>query len=214
MKQHNTKSLDKALKTHYESKSLSNSQLDNLMAMQTAADDSLLTRLKAGFKASLFGEFVSNIKGYRYAFYATACLLLMTLVVSFSLLNRAPLSERVMQEIAYNHQQEMPIEITSNSLINIGNYLNKLEFPLIKSSFLDNDKWQLLGGRYCSINGKLAAQLKVKNVEDNKVYTLYQAAISTDITKTLGATKEQAIEGVKVSIWQEKGLLLGLAHSN
>lgn len=202
MKQPNIKTLDKALQTHYDSKSLSSNQLDNLMAMQVTTDDSLLTR------------FLSDFRGYRYAFYSTACLLFLTLIISFSLLNRPPLTERIMQEIAYNHQQEMPIEIASNSLINIGEYLNKLEFPLISSNTLNHQKWQLLGGRYCSINGKLAAQLKVKNLQDNKTYTLYQAAIGSDITKVLGADKEQAIEGINVSIWQEKGLLLGLAHSS
>ncbi|PWQ97538.1 hypothetical protein [Leucothrix arctica] len=202
MKHSQKNTLDKALKTHYEAKSLSADQLDTLMTMQATAEENLLTRL------------LKDFRGYRYAFYATACLLLMTLVVSFSLLNRPPLAERIMHEIAYNHQQEMPIEIASNSLISIGEYLNKLKFPLINSSSLSPQNWQLLGGRYCSINGKLAAQLKVKNLQDNKTYTLYQAAVGSDISKVLTAAKEQAIEGITVSIWQEKGLLLGLAHSN
>ena len=214
MKQPHTQSLNDALKTHYESKSLSSDQLDKLIAMQTAADDSFIARLKTKFKASTLGRYTTDFKSYRYAFYTTTCLLLMTLVVSFSLLNRGPLSDRIMQEIAYNHQQEMPTEISSNSLIKIGDYLNKLTFPLIDSDAMTTQKWQILGGRYCSINGKLAAQLKVKNLEDSKTYTLYQAALGTDISKVLASTKEQAIEGVSVSIWQEKGLLLGLAHSN
>ena len=202
MKHQNTKSLDKALKTHYEDKSLSTNQLDELIGMQQAADENLLTR------------FLTEVKGYRYAFYATACLLLMTLVVSFNLINRAPLSERVMHEIAYNHQKEMPTEVTSSSLANISNYLDKLEFPLIASNTLNNNNWELLGGRYCSINGKLAAQLKVKNLQDSKTYTFYQAALGSDISKVVHDKQAQAIEGVNVSIWQEKGLLLGLAHSN
>ena len=201
MKQPDTKSLDEALKTHYESKSLSTDQLDQLMTMQTTQCVRLLDR------------FLADFKSYRYAFYGTACLLMLTLVVSFNLLNRPPLTDRIMHEIAYNHQKEMPIEIASNSLINIGDYLNKLEFPLISSNTLNKRDWQLLGGRYCSINGKLAAQLKIKNLNDDKTYTLYQAAIGGNIEQVLGTDREQMIKGINVSIWQEKGLLLGLAHS-
>ncbi|MGB1311228.1 MAG: hypothetical protein ACPG47_08450 [Leucothrix sp.] len=198
MSQRNSKPIDEALKKHYASKSLSDRQLEQLMGMQEA----LAT--EPANKA---------FQNYRYAFYAAACSLFVCLVVTFSLINQAPLSQRVMDEIAYNHQQNMPIEVASSSLEDIRRYLNKLNFPIISPSALSRSNWAFLGGRYCSINGKLAAQLKIKNLTDNKVYTLYQAATEAGLEASGKTRLTDMIDGVGVSIWRERGLLLGLASS-
>ena len=203
MKKLDIKPIDEALKEHYASKSLSESQLDQLMTMQ--ANHNSEATASAGLH-----RFLPDFSGYRYAFYATACMLLITcLAVTFSLLNEPPLSKRIMNEIAYNHKQDMPIEVTSGSLDEIRKYLNKLSFPIISPSALALPNWQFLGGRYCSINGKLAAQLKIKNLADNNIYTLYQASTKAGISGELS----EMIDGIGVSIWREKGLLLGLASS-
>jgi hypothetical protein len=213
------KPIDEALKTHYAEKSLSDSQLDQLMAMQTAAveEQSLATPetpTKATDGAKNFiSRFFPDFRGSRYAFYATACMLLACLVVTFSLINQPPLSERIMDEIAYNHKQDMPIEVASSSLEEIRQYLDKLSFPIISPAALGKPNWEFLGGRYCSINGKLAAQLKLKNLADNTTYTLYQAATKGGDEVTETARSTEIIDGVGVSIWREKGLLLGLASS-
>ena len=105
------------------------------------------------------------------------------------------------------------MSVASNSLDEIGAYLDKLSFPIIAPSALSKPNWQFLGGRYCSINGKLAAQLKIKNTEDNRIYTLYQAATEGGERPMQLARTTQTIDGIGVSIWREKGLLLGLASS-
>ena len=215
------KPIDKALKEHYASKSLSDCQLDQLMAMQADASASSDTdkaiqennTAKATAKAGL-SRFLPDFSGYRYAFYATACaLMFVCLAVTFTLINQPPLSQRIMDEIAYNHKQDMPIEVASNSLDDIRKYLNKLSFPIISPTSLTLPNWQFLGGRYCSIDGKLAAQLKIKNLADNNVYTLYQASTEAGVDQLNDLRLTDMIDGVGVSIWREKGLLLGLASS-
>ena len=214
------KPIDEALKTHYAEKSLSDSQLDQLMAMQTAAEEKPPTNTvpepkmsEATETKSILSRFLPDFRGSRYAFYATACMLVACLVVTFSLINQPPLSQRIMDEIAYNHKQDMPIEVASSSLADIRQYLDKLSFPIISPVALGKPNWEFLGGRYCSINGKLAAQLKLKNLADNTVYTLYQAATEGGIESSDATRLTEMIDGVGVSIWREKGLLLGLASS-
>lgn len=222
--------LDVALKTHYESHALSPEQSDHLLALQAEAmqqqdvlnvnsnsvetqPDSLIGRV---MHLILPGRSrAENSGSYRYAFQFTAALLLMvSLALTLKWFNQPSLSQQIMDEIAYNHQQRMPIEVASASLEEIRGYLDKLTFPLIASNTLDKPDWKLLGGRYCSINGKIAAQLKLKNRSDNNVYTLYQASIDGELEKIVGdARTTKMIDGVGVSIWQEKGLLLGLASS-
>ena len=224
--------LDVALKAHYQSKSLSPEQSDRLLALQTtfvqqqqesaAAKVSTRTNEPAaeGFISRII-RFISPAKvgsgSYRYAFHLAAALLCVILLAfTFKLPNHSgpSLSQRIMDEIAYNHLQKMPIEVASASLDDIRSYLDKLTFPLISPSALEQPNWQLLGGRYCSINGRIAAQLKVKNLTDDNVYTLYQATIDGQLESIVGdAPTTKMIDGVGVSIWQEKGLLLGLASS-
>ena len=211
------KPIDEALKTHYAEKSLSDSQLDQLMAMQTAATEAQsltqpepLTKETSGAKR-LFRWFLPD---FRYAFYATACLLVVVcFAVTFNLINQPPLSQRIMDEIAYNHRQDMPIEVASSSREDIRQYLDKLSFPIISPIALGKPNWKFLGGRYCSINGKLAAQLKLKNLADNTVYTLYQAATEGGAESSDTTRLTEIIDGIGFSIWREKGLLLGLASS-
>jgi len=215
------KLIDGALKDHYASKSLSDKQLDHLMTMQEMA---LASQTSAGTTVdpqqanktdskSGLSRFFPDFYGYRNAFYATACMLLVCLAVTFSLINQPALSKRIMNEIAYNHKQDMPIEIASNSVDDIRTFLDKLSFKIISPSAFSESSWQLLGGRYCSINGKLAAQLKIKNLANNNVYTLYQAATESGIKKPDDDRLTGIIDGIDVSIWREKGLLLGLANS-
>ena len=105
----------------------------------------------------------------------------------------------------------MQMEVLSPTIDGIQGHLNRLGFSLIDSIKLASDKWQLIGGRYCSISGKIAAQIKVKNIATKKIYTFYQAKMTTDLISNLIDT-ELEIDGVTVKLWQEKGLLMGLAQ--
>ena len=233
MKQRPLKPLKHALKEHYASKSLSEAQLTELMAMQITALESRLTDLsgheartespidarkktnsvKTGSEKTKRHFLGRGFRGKRSVYYAAACVLFICAITVFGLNNRPPLSTRVMDEIAYNHRQGMPVEIASNSLADIRSYLNKLSFAIVLPSALAQSDWQLLGGRYCSINGKLAAQLKLKNRKNDQVYTLYQA-VTEGSSDNLGSDPvNDKIDGVGVSIWREGGLLLGLASS-
>ena len=223
MKKSTIKPIDEALKEHYASKALSENQLDQLLSIQRV-DATSKQQAEAEAESTIhvsetitktgLSRFLPDFKANHYALYETACLLFACLALVLSLINQAPLSERIMDEIAYNHKQDMPIEVASSSLSDIGRYLNKLSFPIITPSAFGKTNWQFLGGRYCSINGKLAAQLKVKNLADNNIYTLYQAASESGLDLSGNAARvTQMIDGVGVSIWREKGLLLGLASS-
>lgn len=211
MKNPSIKSIDKALKTHYNSKSLSENQLNKLLAIQL---NSFELNSSIETKIQWWNRLLPSMRNYRYAFYVTAFMLLGCLFAVYSLLDRAPLSQRIMTEIVYNHKQDMPIEIASSSITDISKYLSKLSFSMVLPGVFSDPNWQLLGGRYCSINGKIAAQLKIKNLKNNSIYTFYQSAIDKDLQKPDTASMNDTIDGVGVSIWREQGLLLGLAREN
>ena len=225
MKKPNVNSIDKVLKEHYASKSLSENQLNDLFAMQISDFESRTSERDAGegtsqkasegktdIKAGWLSRLLPNFNAYRYAFYLTAFMLLGCLFTVYTLLDQAPLSQRIMSEIVYNHKQDMPIEVASSSLTDIGSYLNKLSFSVVLPSALTQPEWKFLGGRYCSLNGKLAALLKIKNLKNNNVYTMYQTKTESGFEDSQVESLSDVIEGVDVSIWREQGLLLGLAR--
>ena len=119
--------------------------------------------------------------------------------------------DKISTEIAYNHNSQMEMEVFSESIDVVQTHLNRLGFSLIDSEYFSADQWQLVGGRYCSIGGKIAAQLKIKNLETLKIYTFYQAMLPDQIFNTVRETDTE-VDGVNVKLWQEKGLLMGLAR--
>ncbi len=68
----------------------------------------------------------------------------------------------------------------------------------------------MIGGRYCSLKGQLAAQLKLRYNVNQKSYTLYQIEKPLGI-KNIANFSEHFAKGVKVNLWLERGLILALA---
>ena len=213
-------SLKSALKKHYQQKTLSEDKLDKLLALQQESSVVPHTTLDSTLcnQAQNNRSWIQRIKEYlqsRFNFkapsYALASLALCALIIT---LMPMPVSgPSILAEIAGHHQQPSSINIKSSSISEIGNQLSKLSFALIHSSKLSSDVWEFLGGSYCSINGELAAQLKVLNREENKIYTFYQAEYPDELMLDAAISSITNEQGVEVSIWKEEGLLLGLAHS-
>ncbi len=114
----------------------------------------------------------------------------------------------VAKEIAVNHNKHLTIEFPTGNYRELNRLMDKLDFSGVISKRLAPGEYRLLGGRYCSIQGQLALQLKLQDRAGN-LYTLYQAPLN----KMLSGIQqgEQLIDGLRVTLWREAGLLLGLA---
>jgi hypothetical protein len=116
-------------------------------------------------------------------------------------------------ELAYHHNKRMVMEVESASLDEVRAYLGKLDFTPIESQRFPSAEWELVGGRYCSLKGHLAAQLRMRNKTTGETCTFYQLLTPPGVTGLAG-TFEDFEQGVKVEIWQERGLLLGVARED
>jgi len=121
------------------------------------------------------------------------------------------LTGKIVGEVAYNHNKNVQMEIKTASIDEVQNFLSKIDFTLIHSERLPLEQWQLLGGRYCSIQGRLAVQMKIRNKADGKLKTLYQVPYPKELSHIKFVPMETYASGVKVRLWRERGLLLGLA---
>ncbi|TAA45094.1 MULTISPECIES: hypothetical protein [Corallincola] len=120
------------------------------------------------------------------------------------------LAQLIADEVVANHRKLKPLEVQGQELKLVRGYFRQLSFQPIDSAQLQ--QWQLTGGRYCSIQGVDAAQLRYTDSEGG-LSTLYQIALPTGWGKELFAERAAPAvmlysAGYRVRIWQEKGLLL------
>ena len=130
------------------------------------------------------------------------------------------ISMLIAEEVVHNHLKMKPLEVSSHSLHDMRAYFNKLDFTLRDSSLITSGKLQLLGGRYCSIQGLTAAQLRMQDQETGELETLYEAPYSSDLFKGLPNLQEgqtpirHYINGIGVDIWVDKGILFARTFSD
>ncbi len=190
------------LKSHYSEQQLRPEQLDQLLALQS----SLSTTPDEADSASAERLSLTGPRGL-----AAACVLILT--VGLWSLSLAPNSNRaIVEEIASNHLQPLQLDVGSSSLAEVNRQLKHLSFSLVESARLDTSTWELIGGRYCTIQGQLAAQLKLLNKQNHKIVTLYQSALPQSSNNPLEDTILRSEQGVEVSFWWEGEVMLALAQ--
>jgi hypothetical protein len=125
------------------------------------------------------------------------------------LLGRTP-DARLMaiaQEVALNHNKALDLEFHAQRVADLQGMMPKLDFVLIEPARIAHGELKLRGARYCSIQGELAAQLRFSD-PDGRVHTLYEAKPVEGLRPPRGSLP---VLGLSVELWQEAGLLLGLA---
>ncbi|WP_415901956.1 hypothetical protein ACMXYR_13265 [Neptuniibacter sp. QD29_5] len=212
MKSTAPKNLKSALKAHYQDQSLSEDKLAQLISIQEELSNPSDINIEAPINNI---SWLDQCKTwFKRPQLMVSTLALASIIMVVSLMPMPISAPSIINEIAGHHEQPSEISVYTSSIDELGQQLTRLSFNLIASSKLGKDMWQLIGGSYCSINGELAAQLKVRNIENNQTYTFYQAEYPEGLT--LEQVDTQNIinnQGTAVTLWQEGGLLLGIAHT-
>lgn len=142
-------------------------------------------------------------------------LLAACLMLGFALvwaLQPANLVKDISYEVAANHLHLKPLDVRSSQLETIKSELSELKFNPVVSKRFSIAQSQLLGARYCSIQNRLAVQLRYQG-EGNKSITLYQTAYDADRFSGLPQVErgdqplQTYVRGMLVRIWVEKGLV-------
>ena len=136
--------------------------------------------------------------------------------LSFSALQEGDLSRRIADEVAANHLKLKPMEVRGARIADVRDYFTELDFLPVQTRLPGASDLELLGGRYCSVQGVTAAQLRLRQDEAAPLQTLYQAPYDPqrfgpvpnlddgERPLTLGA------RGLEVQLWVEKGILVAL----
>ncbi len=180
---------EEILKKYYESKSMPEEKIEYLLSENPG-------RAKPAF-----------VKYFAYAAVA-AVLVLSSLFIYGSVRSRA-LTGRVVAEIAMNHQKHLGVDVVTSDYRTLGEKMDKLDFPIPvpDQSFLNN--YELMGGRYCSILGHFAAQLKVRDKKDGRILTLYVTKLNPELEKIYPDSYYH--DDTEIRLWAGEGILYGLA---
>jgi hypothetical protein len=147
----------------------------------------------------------ANIWRLRLA--ALAASILALAWVGWGIFSERDLAERVYAEIAMNHKEGLAAEVATDDFAAIGRALDRLRFAIAEPGGPASGL-SLLGGRYCSIQGRLAAQLKLD--APGGVQTLYVAELTPELDTVVGTSV--IYDSVEITLWREGDKFHGLAR--
>lgn len=181
------KEIDKKIKAYYEGKSLTKDQLNQIVGRQKQANHKPWKRV------------------LKYA--AAFCLVgLCFLLYQYQFSDQEELAEKYAKEVAFNHLKNLESDILTPKIEDLNKKMDKLNFEIHLPTEL-NKKYALMGGRYCSIDQRLAAQLKLKEKNTDTVVTLYVL----DQLQHENYDESFVIDSTAIQIWNENSNLFVLA---
>ncbi|MCG8607291.1 hypothetical protein MJD09_20205 [bacterium] len=118
-----------------------------------------------------------------------------------------PEAESIAGEIALNHKKQLDPEFQTDRYTDLAVAMPKLDFAVIQPGRIQSGGYRLLGGRYCSIGGSLAVQMRLRD-QTGRPLTLYQFIAPAGMNLS---DQSISVAGVLVDIWLERGVACGLA---
>lgn len=109
------------------------------------------------------------------------------------------------EEIAFNHLKKLPAEIKTDNVLMLNKKMDKLDFEIVLPQKISTNL-VLKGGRYCSVDNRIAAQLKLENKQGNKV-TCYVFKKNENFEFDNKIVKDD----VEVTFWDDETLIFALA---
>lgn len=182
--------LDERLIDYYQSESMNSSRLQSILSQ---------TR--------------KNRQRRLIPLYAAAAMVMM---LSVSVLHHMALvSERTslaLREAAMNHATKLQLDVETPALASLQSSLTKLPFELKLPTSGIYETLELIGGRYCTINGNLAAHLKFREPGTNQYYSLFLTPFAQNLKSI--KSDEVDVSGIQVKLWREEDVVYALAKTS
>jgi hypothetical protein len=184
--------IDDAIRVHYQAQALSPERLAEIQARARRKRRN------------------ARMPGWRGVAMVAAAVLL---ILPWLYLQQGPhdLTGQVFAEIAMNHGKRLGLEVVSSDYTTIQSDLDRLDFMIVPPPGVA-ERFDLRGARYCSIQGVLAVQLRLRQHDTGAFHTLYVAPLTPELA-TIGRQRGE-VNGVTISLSSGHGLFYGLAHTS
>jgi len=145
---------------------------------------------------------------------------LSVFVASYSLysINQShALEQRIVREVLTNHLKIQPLDLSTDSMPKMQQHFDRLDFSPFVASLDDFNLLRLLGGRYCTLQGAIALQVRLAG-PSGATATYYQARYQESLYGALpniddGQRPHVMYEnGFELKIWRQKGVVGVLAR--
>lgn len=114
-------------------------------------------------------------------------------------------------EIAMRHDAYSNFDVRAASFSDVQAGLKDLAFsvtPVMKQKLLS--AYEVIGARYCQLQGQQAAHLQVKNRKTGALCTLYVASMSGSLSTLKSIDQHVGLEAHEVDIWEDSDRLFAL----
>lgn len=204
MTKHQAKPLKEAVRDHVEARRLSDERFEALMAMQRAHQQEATREEASSPQAARRRPWL----------WVSAAAVILAVVSMWWLWPQGLITDQIASEVARNHMKLKPLEVESGDLGQVRQFFVELDFALVDSKPVSDRGWQLRGGRYCSIQGQEAAQLRVHDPQTGSVRSIYMAAYDPEHFGVLPRVDQGQspmvthARGLEVEIWVEQDVLI------
>jgi len=122
----------------------------------------------------------------------------------------SPVAHAAAREVAFQHQKQFSLDYLAGTMEQLSREMTKLDFnPVLPARMRDGPR--LVGARYCAVRGQIAAQFRFTDAQ-GRPCTLYQTLCKGEFADLPAAQFD--VDGTRVELWREAGLLMVLAMSD
>lgn len=192
--------MDDQIREYYESHRLSDEARARLKAMlrsgKPARSGSRWWWIKAGIAAG-------------FIIFVTAAALWLAVFSGSSPDSPRAIASTVARSAAEGHNQRQELEFRVSRTAELRRVMKSLDFTPVEPEMMAGMNMRVVGARYTTMEGVIAAQIVYLDPKGEPC-TLYLARPVEKLARI--ANGEHDIDGLRVSVWREKGLLMVLAR--
>ncbi|HVS32323.1 MAG TPA: hypothetical protein VMS98_12835 [Thermoanaerobaculia bacterium] len=115
----------------------------------------------------------------------------------------------VVRDAAEGHNQQEDLDFRAARAADLRRAMKSLDFTPVEPEIMRSMNMRLVGARYTTLQGVMAAQILYLDPKGEPC-TLYQARPVDKLARI--SKSEHVIDGLRVSVWREKGLVMVLTR--
>lgn len=202
---------DQRLVEYYQNLSMSPEKMDQLRQVTKDAEAKDERPNKVSLAISAFRNLVWPVKRWgSWAGAGLVCgLVLSQSIWMYSSVSQNERTEHTLREVTLNHTTRLEPEFRGGSLAMLDDSMHQLPFSLVLPKSIAS-KYELIGSRYCSLSGVLAAHVKLHNKQSGKPMSLFVATNADELEEI--RSQQTNLEGIEVQFWREGGLFYASAQ--
>lgn len=190
------KNLEDQIRTHYESKRLSASMIEEVAILRKGS--------------------ARERRTFRFPIRWLSIAAIISFVIAGSALWLVPRLDRGAAEelamiAARDHNRRLAVEVHASDYDELRVKMARLDFNPVMPQMAAGMSLRVVGARYSSVGGSPAVEIKLLEPSGG-ICTLIQVRPDDRLAR-IGSSRQFVIDGLRIDVWKEKGLVMALART-